>query len=54
MAKSNRKTPKFTYLEQWDTRYGVQDRVVIRTADGKFVDSVNLTSLRKAPSVSSR
>lgn len=48
------KIKKFTYLEQWDTRYGIQDRVVIRDANGKFVDSVNLTSLRKAPSVSSR
>ncbi len=48
------KIKKYTYLEQWDTRYGVQDRVVIRDANGKFVDSVNLTSLRKAPSVSSR
>ena len=48
------KIKKFTYIEQWDTRYGIQDRVVIRDANGKFVDSVNLTSLRKAPSVSSR
>lgn len=48
------KIKKYTYLEQWDTRYGIQDRVVIRDANGKFVDSVNLTSLRKAPSVSSR
>lgn len=45
------KMKKYTYLEQWDTRYGVQDRVVIRDANGKFVDSVNLTSLRKAPVV---
>ena len=52
MAKANIK--KYTYLEQWDTRYGVQDRVVIRDANGKFVDSVNLTSLRKAPKVASR
>jgi hypothetical protein len=51
---SKRNTKKFTYLEQWDTRYGIQDRVVIRDANGKFVDSVNLTSLRKAPAVSSR
>lgn len=48
------KIKKFTYLEQWDTRYGIQDRVVIRDEDGKFVDSVNLTSLRKAPKVASR
>ncbi len=48
------KIKKYTYLEQWDTRYGTQERVVIRTADGKFVDSVNLTGLRKAPKVATR
>ena len=45
---------KFTYLEKWDTRYGQQERVVIRDANGKFVDSVNLTGLRKAPAIASR
>ena len=45
---------KYTYLEKWDTRYGTQERVVIRDENGKFVDSVNLTSLRKAPKVASR
>ena len=45
---------KYTYLEQWNTRYGVQDRVVIRDENGKFVDSVNLTGLRKAPAVATR
>jgi len=45
---------KFTYLEQWNTRFGQQERVVIRDANGKFVDSVNLTSLRKAPQVATR
>ena len=49
MAKSIK---KYTYLEQWDTRFGKQERVVIRDANGKFVDSVNLTSLRKAPAIS--
>ena len=48
------KVRKYSYLEQWNTRYGVQERVVIRDANGKFVDSVNLTSLRKAPKVSTR
>lgn len=52
MAKNNVK--KYTYLESWATRYGQQERVVIRDANGKFVDSVNLTSLRKAPAVASR
>jgi hypothetical protein len=45
---------KYTYLEKWDTRYGQQERVVIRDASGRFVDSVNLTGLRKAPVVASR
>lgn len=48
------KIKKYSYLEEWNTRYGTQERVVIRNADGKFVDSVNLTSLRKAPKVASR
>lgn len=47
------KASKFAYLEKWDTRYGMQERVVIRQA-GKFVDSINLTSLRNAPQVVSR
>ena len=51
MAKGNIR--KYTYLENWNTRYGQQERVVIRQ-DGKFVDSVNLTGLRKAPKVASR
>jgi hypothetical protein len=48
------KIKTYSYLEEWNTRYGTQERVVIRKADGKFVDSVNLTSLRKAPKVASR
>lgn len=50
MAKN---VDKFTYLEKWDTRYGQQERVVIRE-NGRFVDSVNLTGLRKAPVIASR
>ena len=48
------KIKKYSYLEQWNTRYGTQERVVIRDENGKFVDSVNLTGLRKAPKVESR
>lgn len=48
------KVRKYTYLETWNTRFGTQERVVIRDENGKFVDSVNLTSLRKAPAVASR
>lgn len=50
MAKN---VDRFTYLEEWDTRYGQQERVVIRES-GRFVDSVNLTGLRKAPVIASR
>ena len=52
MAKP--KLKKYSYLETWNTRYGTQERVVIRDENGKFVDSVNLTGLRKAPAVASR
>jgi hypothetical protein len=52
MAKAKIKT--FPYLERWATRYGQQERVVIRNAKGQFVDSVNLTSLRRAPKVATR
>jgi len=48
------KEKKFTYLETWDTRYGTQERVVVRTESGKFVDSVCLNTLRKAPAVAAR
>ena len=45
MAK--KKTNKFSYLETWNTRYGVQTRIVTR-GDGKFVDSTPaLETLRK-------
>jgi hypothetical protein len=37
MAKKT-KTPKYTYLETWNTRYGTQTRIVTRK-NGKFVDS---------------
>jgi|LakMenEpi03Aug12_release.lakeMendotaPanAssembly.Ray.scaffolds.fasta_scaffold48748_21 hypothetical protein len=38
MASKKSKTPKFTYLETWNTRYGVQTRIVTRQ-NGKFIDS---------------
>ena len=47
MAKKN--TRKYSYLEQWDTRYGLSDRIVIRDQNGHFVDNVSLTALRKSP-----
>lgn len=46
MAKKQ-KTPKFSYLETWNTRYGTQTRIVTRKG-GKFVDSTPaLETLRK-------
>lgn len=42
-------TDKYAYLEKWDTRFGQSERVVIRDANGKFIDNVSLTTLRKAP-----
>lgn len=56
MAKSNRKsqTPQFAYLEQWDTKHGLSERVVIRQA-GRFVDNISLTTLKtKGVKVKSR
>ena len=37
MAKKT-KTPRYTYLEVWNTRYGTQERIVTRE-NGKFIDS---------------
>ena len=47
---SKKKAPTIAYLETWDTRYGVQERVVMRR-EGKFVDSINLNTLRKGQPV---
>lgn len=44
MAKKDT-TPKFAYLEKWNTRYGQSERVVIRQG-GRFVDNVSLSTLR--------
>jgi hypothetical protein len=49
--RSNRRT--YAYLEKWDTRFGSSDRVVIRS-QGRFVDNVSLTALRKAPKITSK
>ena len=55
-AAAKRKTPKlktYPYLEQWDTRYGLSERVVLRKG-GKFVDNVSLTALMRGQWVGSR
>ena len=50
MSKA-KNTATYPYLEKWATRYGTSERVVIRDENGKFVDNVSLTALRKAPSI---
>lgn len=52
-SKNKKKTPTIPYLEQWDTRYGLSERVVLRKA-GRFVDNVSLTALKRGQRVSSR
>jgi hypothetical protein len=48
------KMKKYTYLENWDTRYGLQERVVVRDHKGRFVDSISITTLRNSPKISTR
>ena len=53
-SKKNTKPRKtYAYLEQWDTRFGMSDRVVIRE-QGRFVDTISLSALRKGEKVTSR
>jgi len=54
MSKS-KKMKMYSYLEKWDTRYGQSERVVVRDANGKFVDNISLTALKSAkPAPNSR
>jgi len=57
MAKDNQKkidqAKTYNYLEKWDTRYGLSDRIVVRK-NGKFVDNISLSALRKGEPVTSR
>jgi len=52
MAKK-KQAPTYNYLEQWNTRYGLSDRIVIRR-NGKFVDNISLTALRNGETVKSK
>jgi hypothetical protein len=45
--------PVYNYLEQWDTRYGRSERIVVRK-NGKFVDNISITALRKGETVKPR
>ena len=50
---SKKKAPSYAYMEQWDTRNGLSDRIVIRRG-GRFVDNISLSALRKGQRVQSR
>lgn len=52
MAKK-KDAPVYNYLEQWNTRYGLSDRIVVRKA-GKFVNTISLSALRKGEPVTSK
>lgn len=48
MAKKNIK--KYSYLEKWYMSDGsVSERVVVRDANGKFVDNISLSALKSSP-----
>ena len=49
----SKKAKTIPYLESWDTRYGVSERIVLRK-NGKFVDNTSLSALRKGTKVKSR
>ncbi len=50
MSKKNKKPAKFLYMEQWDTRFGLSDRIVIRE-QGRFVDNITRKQLAGAKTV---
>jgi len=51
MAKAKKNKDKFLYMEQWDTRYGLSDRIVIRN-QGRFVDNITRKQLADSQPVS--
>jgi len=53
MKNKTKDAPMYNYLEQWDTRYGLSDRIVVRQ-NGKFVNNISLSALRKGEPVTSR
>jgi len=53
MASKKSKTPKFTYLETWNTRYGTQTRIVTRQ-NGKFIDSTPALETLKSKGITVR
>ena len=53
MKNKKKDVPVYNYLEQWDTRFGLSDRIVVRK-NGKFVNNISLSALRKGEPVTSR
>jgi hypothetical protein len=53
MASKKNKPKTYPYLETWNTRYGLSQRVVLRK-NGKFVDNVSLDALKRGQRVGSR
>ena len=53
MATKKKAQKTYPYLEQWDTRYGLSERVVLRKG-GRFIDNVSLTALKRGQRVASR
>ena len=51
MAKAKKDASKYLYMERWDTRYGLSDRIVIRN-QGRFVDNITRKQLANATPVS--
>lgn len=50
MAKNKKNTKTYSYLEKWYMSDGsISERVVVRDANGKFVDNISLTALKSAP-----
>lgn len=45
------KAKTIPYLEKWNTRYGMSERIVLRK-NGKFVDNTSLTALKAGVKVS--
>ena len=46
---SNNNVKKYSYLEKWNMPDGsISERVVIRE-QGRFVDTISLTALKKSP-----
>jgi len=53
MTTNVKPSKEYRYLETWNTKFGKSERVVTRR-DGKFIDTISLTSLRKAPALPSK